>query len=54
MEESGCGCLVVVSLGWLLGMMLAVTIAWEATHSVLYTSLYGLLGWFYVAYHFLA
>jgi hypothetical protein len=45
----GCGCL---GLVWLVGMMLAVTISWEEGHSVLWATVHGLLGWLWIAYHF--
>jgi hypothetical protein len=55
MEPPDDGCLgIILVMGWALGMMIAVTVAWEATHSVLRTALYGLAGWIYVAIHFLA
>jgi len=50
MDEEGCalGCAVYL---WLIGMILAVVLSWQANESVIWATVHGALGWVYVAYH---
>jgi hypothetical protein len=41
----GCGAML-----WIVGMMIAVVLSWEAHHSVVWATVHGLFGWFYVVY----
>jgi len=34
-----------------IGSALAITISWSSNHSILWASLHGLFGWFYVIYY---
>ena len=40
-----------ISIASGLGNMIAVTISWSVNHSVGWTILHGLFGWFYVIYY---
>ncbi len=41
----------VISHGWGLGSIIAVTASWGLHQSVLWAILHGVLGWFYVIYY---
>ena len=34
-----------------IGSALAITISWSLNHSILWATLHGLFGWFYVIYY---
>jgi hypothetical protein len=36
-----------------IGSMLAVAISWSIHHSVMWSAVHGVFGWFYVAYYLL-
>ena len=50
MDEDGCflGCAAYL---WLLGMIVAVVLSWQANASILWATVHGALGWVYVAYY---
>ncbi len=49
------GCLFFfVMCPWLVGMMIAVVVSWGVYHSVLYAAVHGMLGWLWIAFHYLA
>jgi len=48
-DAIGWGC---VSLPYVLGMCIAVAISWEASHSVLWASVDGVLSWAFIVYHY--
>jgi len=49
-QHGGLGCGTAV---WLVGMMIAVNISWSMGHSLLWTTIRGLLGWVWIAYRYL-
>ncbi len=42
---------VVLTQGWGLGSIIAVTISWGLHESILWAILHGIFGWFYVIYY---
>ncbi len=42
----GCGAML-----WIVGMMIAVVISWDKYHSVVWATVHGIFGWFYVIYN---
>ena len=37
---------------YLIGVILAIVVSWELQHSVLWSTIYGCLGWVYIIVHF--
>lgn len=53
-EGEGCGCLLLLVVPlWIVGMVIAVVLSWELDRSLRWATIRGLLGWIWVAYHYL-